>query len=356
MKRLLWLAAAVLTMTACSGQGPESPTKLGGPVSRPPVPAADAALAARSQTYTRALGFAEQMNETGGDSGRPLFDGAALRRAGFEVPDDSVVYATVPGGANRQPLVAAVGPRRGARDLRGVTPPALDPLDFATGADARTQGAGRVLAEFDEFARSMYGASTGIMSRAGWGARARKGEAEAMRPTHVTVHHTDGNQTFTAEDTAREVKQIQYYHMYGRAAEGKDVWSDIGYHFLIDGAGRVVEGRPAETLGAHAGGANDKNIGISMMGDYNKLKPTDAQVRSLTRLVTFLAIKYRQNPTRDGFLEPHLHYGQTDCPGRNMMAILQELRDTAGVQTVELENRLRTAQPHKFVGYLTTDA
>ena len=33
-------------------------------------------------------------------------------------------------------------------------------------------------------------------------------------------------------------------------------WADIGYHFVIDGSGRVFEGRHADVLGAHAGGAN----------------------------------------------------------------------------------------------------
>ena len=63
-----------------------------------------------------------------------------------------------------------------------------------------------------------------------------------------------------------------------------------------------------------------------MMGDFNKIKPSDAQIESLTRLVTFLAIKYKKDPEAKGFLEPHQHYTNTDCPGKNMMAILDALR------------------------------
>ena len=63
-----------------------------------------------------------------------------------------------------------------------------------------------------------------------------------------------------------------------------------------------------------------------MMGDFNKLKPSDAQVESLTRLVTFLAIKYKKDPEAKGFLEGHQHYNSTDCPGKNLMAILDSLR------------------------------
>ncbi|MEQ1920769.1 MAG: peptidoglycan recognition family protein, partial [Elusimicrobiota bacterium] len=89
---------------------------------------------------------------------------------------------------------------------------------------------------------------------------------------------------------------------------------------------RVVEGRRAEFIGAHVQGGNDGNVGVAMMGDFNKLKPSDAQVESLTRLVTFLAIKYKKDPEAKGFLEGHQHYNSTDCPGKNLMAILDALR------------------------------
>jgi hypothetical protein len=199
----------------------------------------------------------------------------------------------------------------------------------------------------------MLDAAAPILSRAGWSAAKRKGAPVAMTPTHVTVHHTDGRQSMTEAETAAEVRGIQQYHMYGRGREGKDVWEDIGYHFLIDGAGRVVEGRPAETLGAHAGGANANNIGIAMLGDYNKVKPTPEQIESLTRLVSFLALKYRQDPTRAGFLEGHQHYNNTDCPGKNMMAILASLRARVDAETIRLAALVKAAPQGQFVPVLT---
>jgi hypothetical protein len=202
----------------------------------------------------------------------------------------------------------------------------------------------------------MFADAAPILSRAGWGAVKRKGTAVAMHPTHVTVHHTQGPQTMTEAQTVAAVKSVQYYHMVGRGREGKDTWDDIGYHFLIDGSGRVAEGRPAETLGAHAGGANQDNIGISMMGDFNRQQPTAAQIESLTRLVTFLAIKYGQNPSRQGFLEPHRHYDNTDCPGKNMMSILDALRRSINDRTQAVTARLSGAGKDEFVPVTVTDA
>ncbi len=199
----------------------------------------------------------------------------------------------------------------------------------------------------------MFDAAAPILSRAGWHAAKRKGTPVPMPPTHVTVHHTDGAQTMTEAATAAEVRGIQHYHMAGRAAEGKDVWEDIGYHFLIDGAGRVIEGRPADTLGAHVGGANANNIGVAMMGNFDRIKPSAEQVESLTRLVSFLALKYREDPSRQGFLEGHQHYNNTDCPGKNMMAILETLRLRIDAETIKLAALVKTAPKGQFVPVLT---
>jgi uncharacterized protein with LGFP repeats len=163
-----------------------------------------------------------------------------------------------------------------------------------------------------------------------------------MRATRVTVHHTDGRQTMTEAETAAEVRSIQRFHM-GRERG----WDDVGYHFLIDGAGRVVEGRPADTLGAHVMSANENNIGVALMGDFEKTHPTRAQVESLTRLVSYLAVKYKEDPSQRGFLQPHRHYGNTDCPGRNMMTIFEELRaDVDGEARRILANQ--NAAPGRF--------
>lgn len=306
----------------------------------------------------RSLSFAEEAAAPTDDAGRRFFDGDVLRGAGFAVPADAAVAVPASYRPSRAPLARAnAGSARRVTGLRRVVPPAPD-ADGAAGADlpGLARGAGKVLAAFDAFQRSVYADPAQVVSRWGWRAAKRKGRPVPMTPTHVTVHHTQGPQTMSAAAAARAVRNIQHYHMVGRAAEGKDVWDDIGYHFLIDGAGDVAEGRPAETLGAHAGGANENNIGIAMMGDFNRLKPTPAQVQSLTRLVSFLAVKYHQDPARAHFLEPHQHYNNTDCPGKNMMSILKTLRGRIDAETDRLETRLAGAKPGQFVPVLATDA
>lgn len=358
-RHLCFAAIAVLLLAACDENKEKSDKKASRPASARAADAAvrapDPATFAADATVATGAAFAPT-DESAADAGRRYFDGAALTNAGFVAPDGRGAVFAGPGTGNRTRAAELTrGAKARRRALDGT--PVPDPADDAVppSPEALAAGAGKVLAAFDGFQRRVFPDSIAdILSRAGWNARKRKGSPIAMTPTRVTVHHTQGKQTMDAAETAAAVRGIQYYHMYGRAKEGKDIWDDIGYHFLIDGAGRVVEGRPAETMGAHARSANENNIGIAMMGDFNKVRPTDAQVRSLTRLVSFLAVRYRQNPSRNGFLEPHRHYDQTDCPGENMMSILSDLRTKIDAETQTIQTKLDGASPGAFVP-VTTD-
>jgi len=198
--------------------------------------------------------------------------------------------------------------------LPAVALPKADPT-------AGARGGGPVLQAFDAFQRKTYETALPVLSRLAWGARAMRGAATPMHPSHVTVHHTDGHPRTNLSDSIEDVRGIQAFHQGPERG-----WADIGYHFVIDGSGRVFEGRHADVLGAHAGGANEDNIGIALMGDYNRDQLSDGQKTSLRRLITFLALRYRADPKQKGFIQPHMHYSNTDCPGKNVVAFLDTLR------------------------------
>jgi hypothetical protein len=372
MKRRLWVAALLL-LAACDDKGKPASEQGSAP------PAAASSSQARTESMTRqARQLSEGARETAsaerastgeaasGKASR-LFDGAAPRDAGLTLPTESgAVYAGNGGSAARRArlerLTRGQTAAKARTDLATAAPPAPGSLRSASLAGLGAQSAsvrGSVLAAYDAWQRRLYAAVEPVMSRAGWGAARPKKEPAAMRPTHVTVHHTEGHQTMSAGSTASAVRGIQEYHMVGRAKEGKKTFNDIGYHFLIDGEGRVVEGVPAERLGTHALGANPDNIGVALMGNFNVIHPTERQVESLTRLVSFLALKYRQNPARAGFLEPHRHYldpkthtTHTDCPGKNMMAIMARLHALVDSETEKLASRMNAAPKGQFVPVL----
>ena len=90
-------------------------------------------------------------------------------------------------------------------------------------------------------------------------------------------------------------------------------WLGIGYHFVIRKDGSIEEGRPEDTVGAHAGsGANGDSIGVCLTGNFEEHDPSPAQMDSLARLIKEHIFK------RYGeiVIEGHSDHMSTACPGR----------------------------------------
>jgi len=103
-------------------------------------------------------------------------------------------------------------------------------------------------------------------------------------------------------------------------------WDELGYHFVIGngtytGDGRVEVGSrwPKQKHGAHCKVGQDETynnfgIGICLVGDFQKEWPTEAQMRSLARLVDYLSAKYE---IPDARIIGHGDVDDTRCPGRH---------------------------------------
>ncbi|WP_344325108.1 N-acetylmuramoyl-L-alanine amidase, partial [Kitasatospora putterlickiae] len=191
------------------------------------------------------------------------------------------------------------------------------------------------------------------LSRAAWGAdeskRFKNGVENSPAKYYplqtLTVHHTD---TPNADaDPAATVRAIYEYH-----AVTQD-WGDIGYHFLIDEAGRIYEGRwsgddglPAHDADGnavtafHTAGFNSGNLGIALLGTLTGQEPTAKARRSLTLLLALLTRTHGLDPQAhvtfvnpvNGVTKPvdlisgHRDWLATDCPGGTMYATLPALR------------------------------
>ena len=176
-----------------------------------------------------------------------------------------------------------------------------------------------------------------VIPRAQWHAARTGPEVDPMgTPRRITVHH-EGKEFYgtTVGDALREVRNIQSSHQH------VNHWADIGYHYVIDPTGAVIEGRPMSLQGAHAGqkdkagkSPNEGNIGISLLGDFNKQRPTSAQLRSLEQLVAYLRNRYKI-PTQEIWThnEIRLRFGlaATACPGKNLRGIVEEMRTSPAV-------------------------
>lgn len=158
-----------------------------------------------------------------------------------------------------------------------------------------------------------------VRSRAAWGAAPATTPYSPMTPERITIHHTESAQPMSSEAAVDELQATQRFHQNGRG------WIDLAYHYLIDGGGRIWEGRPMAVVGAHVKEKNDGNVGVSLMGDFSKgkKKPTVAQIASLTRLTRWLSATYAIPAAR---IKGHRDQEITECPGDALYIQLDELR------------------------------
>jgi hypothetical protein len=137
----------------------------------------------------------------------------------------------------------------------------------------------------------------------------------------ITVHHAGMTPSYNVATTsvARELSRIL-------AAHSQIGYGDIGYHFIVDYAGRVWEGRALRHEGAHVSGENENNIGVVLLGNFEKQKPSRSQLITVNRLVRLLGAHYGISPKR---FYGHRDLGPTVCPGRHLYAHMWSLKRTA---------------------------
>ena len=166
-----------------------------------------------------------------------------------------------------------------------------------------------------------------IISRTEWGARS---------PTHdysphpyyikLTLHHAAGFSADNIDEGKEQLRAIQDLHQFVRG------WSDIGYHFVVDKAGNIYQGRPETVIGAHVLDNNTGNIGVCVLGCYHPPELycgdwlTDATTNSLVALYAWISGEYNYDPN---VLKGHRDYpyNDTSCPGNNVYEKLSWFRD-----------------------------
>ena len=164
-----------------------------------------------------------------------------------------------------------------------------------------------------------------IISREEWGAEDPKG-SYSYHPyfDKLTLHHAACCSADDLEEGKSQVYWIQDFHQNGRG------WNDIGYHFLVDRAGNIYQGRPETVIGAHVGDANTGNIGVCLLGCYHPPEASCFQTitpesrQSIVELFSWVSDTYGQSPTV--LLGHRDYFGTTACPGDNIWIELPRFR------------------------------
>jgi len=175
-----------------------------------------------------------------------------------------------------------------------------------------------------------------IVTRAQWGAdESLRRDAPDFAPIRrVIVHHTvTANQE---PDPAARMRAMYTYHVRGNG------WSDIGYNFVVDGSGRIYEGRAAGggrsdgedgsglgVIGAHASGHNTGSVGVAILGTYtdDRATPSDAALDAVTAIAAWKLGPRGIDPVAAGSLIGHRDVVATGCPGNGCHRRLPELRE-----------------------------
>ncbi|WP_428386750.1 peptidoglycan recognition protein family protein [Mucisphaera sp.] len=168
----------------------------------------------------------------------------------------------------------------------------------------------------------------GVVGRSSWtDSGPIQGRVRAMSGIRrVTVHHEGWTPVYfeDASSTRDRLQQILKVHVKDRG------WGDIGYHFVVDRAGRVWEARPLVYQGAHAGpnGANEHNVGVLVLGNFDRQRPSDRQFAGLVQTLRWLGARYRVGV---GGIYTHQELNPTACPGKVLQAQMDALRKHPGL-------------------------
>ncbi len=164
------------------------------------------------------------------------------------------------------------------------------------------------------------------------------------------VHHTDGANTYTANETPAVIRGIYAYHVKTNG------WCDIGYNFLVDQFGRTWEGRyggiDRPVIGAHTGGHNVNTFGAALLGTFTTTQPSPRMLSALQKLYAWKLARNYADPTGTAQLtsagggtsryaagttntfdviSAHRDAGYTACPGDAGFATMGDTRSAVKV-------------------------
>ncbi len=161
--------------------------------------------------------------------------------------------------------------------------------------------------------------TTWYRPRASWAAQTVDlSNVDPMGPlTRITVHHS-ADDIDMVDDPVETLRRIEKQHKLGQGKN--EPFACIGYHYLISADGAVWEGRPLQFQGAHATGDNNKgNIGICLLGNFDRGRPTLTQQKALLAVLDRLCQQHRIARAK---VVGHNHFKTTNCPGKHLDPIV----------------------------------
>lgn len=138
---------------------------------------------------------------------------------------------------------------------------------------------------------------------------------KAHQIQRLTVHHTASPISQVA-DAPGQIRAHQKYHQQNKG------WPDLAYHFIIDPAGNIYEGRDPAFRGDTATDYDPTgHFLVCLEGDYEQAAVNDAQIQSLARVLAWGAATFEVPVST---LAGHRDFASTQCPGDAVYALLAD--------------------------------
>jgi len=156
-----------------------------------------------------------------------------------------------------------------------------------------------------------------IVPRAEWEAAPPLPGYKTHHPDRITLHH-EGVGYYGEPPAPVFIKRIQTWGMQDKG------WADVPYHFLIGVDGTIYEGRPIELVGeTNTSYDPTHHILISVLGNYEKQKPSRVQLAVVINLMTWLCQQYSISPEKIKGHQDYCPPGETVCPGKYLYKYLR---------------------------------
>lgn len=190
----------------------------------------------------------------------------------------------------------------------GQTPPPISQLPPVSGTAAVTT----TTAAADAPAVPVGATRTiDVLCREAWGAQPIAGQLTPHVPVRMTVHHTAALLT----DHAAAPSYVRDHQRFHQADRG---WPDVAYHFIIDDAGIIYEGRPVDAVGDTATRYDPTgHFLVACEGDFGRQAVPDAQYASLIDVLAWAAATLDIDPAT---ITGHRDWASTACPGDALYA------------------------------------
>lgn len=159
-----------------------------------------------------------------------------------------------------------------------------------------------------------HASARALVCRHGWGALPPTGPLAPHRIERLTVHHTAVLAADPADGHGR-LRNFQRYHQ-------RRGLTDLAYHFLIDRAGNLFEGRALSAApGTFTRYDPTGHFTACLDGNFDEQSPSGPQLDALVDLLAWATEKFGVSPAT---IRGHRAYTATRCPGAALQALIAD--------------------------------